>query len=431
MLSEKIKSIIHKTNVRLGIVVLSLFLIGCTEKHLFDFVPYAPPSDVKPKLEKIDFFLETSVSMKGYVNVNKPGDYPLKDVVSYLITDLDNKYDDITTIYTVSDSPRKYVQTKEHFNDQLRKGNLLNGRSSKLQNIFGPIIDSLQSNAISILVSDCILDLGDDDAMTEGSSVTTKIYGHLINKPDAAVAVFKYLSDFNGTYYYDRKNTGSKNQRKRPYYDTILKNRPFYAWVLGNKKLVEELLSQKFLEDYDKVYAYNISMEDMPFAILKEPRKGKVAINPVKNTVLMKDVEQKRPVQFTIGVNLEKLPTFYENLFMNVENYEILPSHLTNTTALETKTKNELKGNVGNGFTHFLQPTQFDMDVATTEITFSLKNPPSTWFKETHLTDDYQVPAETLEHKTFAFHFITDAFDKAYRDTPALLEFKLLRKHQN
>ncbi|MFS4469583.1 hypothetical protein [Maribacter sp. 2210JD10-5] len=431
MLGEKGKNIIHKKNVRLGIVALSLFLLGCTEKHLFDFVPYAPPSGVRPKLEKIDFFLETSVSMKGYVNVNKPGYYPLKDVVSYLITDMDNKYDDVTTIYTVSDSPRKYLQTKEHFNDQLRKGNLLNGRSSKLQNIFGPIIDSLQSNSISILVSDCILDLGDDEAMTEGSSVTSKIYDHLIKKPDAAVALFKYLSDFNGTYYYDRKNTGSYSHSARPYYNTILKNRPFYIWVLGDKQLVEELLSQNLFEDSDKVYAYNISMDDVPFAILKEPRKGKVAINPIQNMVLMKDVEQKRPVQFTIGVNLEKHPSFYENLLMNVENYEILPSHLTNTTALETKTKNELKGSLGNGFTHFLQPTLSDMDVATTEITFSLKNPPSTWFKETHLTDDYQVPAETLEHKTFAFHFITDAFDKAYRDTPALLEFKLLRKQHN
>lgn len=413
---------------KLNTIVLSLFLIGCTEKHQFEFVPYSPMSGVKSKLEKIDFFLETSVSMKGYVNVNKPGDYPLKEVVSYLITDLDKQYDDITTIYTVSDSPRKYLQTKEHFNEQLRKGHLLQGRSSKLQNIFGPIIDSLQSNTVSILVSDCILDLGDDDAMTEGSSVTTKIYGHLINKPDAAVAIFKYLSDFNGTYYYDRKNTGSQNQRARPYYNTILKNRPFYVWVLGGKSLVEELLSQKLFENYDKAYAYNISMDDVPFAILKEPRKGKIAINLSQNTVLMKDVEEKRPVQFTIGVNLEKYPTFYKNLFMNVENYEISPPHLKETTTIETETKSELNGKAGLGFTHFLQPTLFDMDATTTEIAFFLKNPPSAWFKETHLTNDYQVTAETLEHKTFAFNFITDAFDKAYQDTPALLEFKLLRK---
>lgn len=429
MLSKKIRFILYKTNIKLSAVVLCIFFIGCgSSSHLFDFVPYASPSVTKSKLEKIDFFLETSVSMKGYVNVNQPGDYPLKDVVSYLITDLDKRYDGITTIYTVSDSPRKYKQTKEHFNDQLRKGNLLQGRSSKLQNVFGPIIDSLQSNQVSILVSDCILDLGKDDAMTGGSSVTTKIYGHLINKPNAAVAVFKYLSDFNGTYYYDRKNTGSYNHSARPYYNTILKNRPFYVWVLGDKQLVKELLSQKLFEKYDKVYAYNISMDDVPFAILKEPRKGKVAINTEQSTVLMKDVEQKRPVQVTIGVNLEKQPSFYENLFMNVENYEIRPSHLKNTITLETATKSELKDNEGLGFTHFLKPTLFDLDFTTKEIAFTLKSAPSTWFKEAHLTDDYQVPAETLEHKTFAFNFITDAFDKAYRDTPAILKFNLLRK---
>ncbi len=429
MLDKKTRIILYKTNLKLSVFVVCLLLVGCTEKHLFDFVAYVPPS--KAKLEKIDFFLETSVSMKGYVNVNQPGDYPLKDVVSYLVTDLDKRYDDITTIYTVSDSPRKYLQTKEHFNDELRRGNLLQGKSSKLQNIFGPIIDSLQSNTISILVSDCILDLGDDDAMTEGTSVTTKIYGHLINKPDAGIAVFKYLSDFNGTYYYDRKNTGSYSHRTRPYYNTILKNRPFYVWVLGDKQLVKELLSQKLFENYDKAYAYNISMDDVPFAILKEPRKGKIAVNTEQNTVIMKDVEQKRPVQFTIGVNLEKYPSFYKSLFMNVENYEVSPSHLKETIALQTKAKSELKGVVGIGFTHFLQPKLVDLDFETKELVFTLKNQPSNWYKETHLVDDYQVPAETLEHKTFAFNFITAAFDKAYRNSPPLLEFKLLRKKQN
>ncbi|MGB3152075.1 MAG: hypothetical protein WBB27_15575, partial [Maribacter sp.] len=405
-----------------------LFLVGCTEKHQFEFVPYTSPSGLNYKLEKIDFFLETSVSMKGYVNVNKPGDYPLQEIVSYLIADLDKKYDDITTIYTVSDSPRKYFQTKEHFNEQLRKGNLLQGRSSKLQNIFGPIIDSLHSNAVSILVSDCILDLGDNNAMTAGSLVTTKIYGHLINKPDAAVAVFKYLSNFNGTYYYDRNNTGSQNQRARPYYNTILKNRPFYIWVLGDKPLIEELLSQKLFENYDKAYAYNISMDGVPFSILGKPQSGRISTDPKNSSVIIHEVKQKLPAQFTIGVNFEKHPSIYENLFMNVENYKISPSHLKETITLKTKNKSELEGSEGLGFTHFLQPTLFDMDATTTEISFSLKNPPSTWFKETHLTDDYQVTAETLEHKTFAFNFITDAFDKAYHETPPLLEFKLLRK---
>lgn len=430
MLGKKIMLFFCYKSSILGLLLLCLIFAGCGEKHIFEFVSYSPSSAEKPKLKKIDFFLETSVSMKGYVNANVPGNYPLKDVVSYLVTDLDKRYDDITTIYTVSDSPRKYEQTKEHFNAQLRKGNLLNGKSSKLQNIFGPIIDSLQSNAVSILVSDCILDLGDDDAMTEGSSVTTKIYSHLIDKPDAAVAVFKYLSDFNGTYYYDRKNTGSYNHNARPYYNTILKNRPFYIWVLGDKQLVKELLSQNLFENYDKAYAFNVSMNDIPYAILRKPVSGKISLNPENNTVIIHEVEEQRPVQFTIGVNLEKHPPFYENLFMNVENYEISPSYLKNTIAFETKSKNELKGSEGKGFTHFLQPTLFDMNVEITEMSFTLKIQPAEWFKETHLIDDYKITPETLEHKTFAFNFITDAFEKAYRDTPNLLEFKLIRKQE-
>lgn len=193
---------------------------------------------------------------------------------------------------------------------------------------------------------------------------------------------------------------------------------------------MKELLSQNIFENYDKAYAYNISVDDVPYSLLGKPQSGRISTNPENNTIIIHEVEQELPVQFTIGVNLEEHPSFYENLFMNVENYEISPSYLEETITLEIKAKNELEGKAGLGFTHFIQPKLFDMDVETTEISFKLKNAPSTWFKEAHLTDDYQVPAETLEHKTFAFNFITDAFDKAYRDTPALLEFKLLRKQE-
>ncbi|MEM6804092.1 MAG: hypothetical protein AAF696_21995 [Bacteroidota bacterium] len=42
---------------------------------------------LKPQSAKV--YLETSLSMKGYVSLNKVGDYKFKDVVNYLITDLD------------------------------------------------------------------------------------------------------------------------------------------------------------------------------------------------------------------------------------------------------------------------------------------------------------------------------------------------------
>ncbi len=414
-----------------GFIYMSVFILFLRcggEKQIFEFVPYPAPSITKSKLEKIDFFLETSVSMKGYVNASTFGDYPLKEIVPYLITDLDNQYDDITTVYTVTNQPKKYTGTKPQFYDQLRRGTLLGGKSSELQNVFGYIIDSLKQNRVSILVSDCILDLGKNDAMTNGSLVTTKIYRHLINKPNAAVAVFKYLSDFNGTYYYDRKNTGSGYQKARPYYNSILKNRPFYVWILGDKQLVKELLSKKLFENYNKAYAYNISMDDVPYGILKEPSKGRVSVDLEKNRIVMKEVEAKRPVEFTIGIDLTEKPPLYENLFTDVGNYEILPDYLKNTISLKILDKSLLKPTEGLGFTHFLQPILSDLDKKTVEIVFSLKNKPAIWFKETHLADDYMVPAEALEHKTFAFNFITDAFDKAYRDQSNLLEFKFKKQ---
>ncbi|NAS31988.1 hypothetical protein GTQ40_13460 [Flavobacteriaceae bacterium R38] len=413
-------------------------LIACGgDKHIFTFVSYETPSDEGLLIENIDFFLETSVSMKGYVNSQKVGNYPMADIIPLLLTDIDNEYDVATNIYTITNSPKKYNKPNEQFNKELRKGMLLGGKSSKLQNVFSEIIDSLKFNSISILVSDCILDLGKENTMTQGSQVTNKIYSHLSKKQDVGVAIFKYLSDFNGTYYYDRKNTGSKNLSKRPYHKIILKNRPFYIWVLGNKHLVKEFLSKKIFEKYDQSYSYNIPMNTVPFKLLKHPKKGKVSINSERNTILFKEVDARRPVQFTIGVNLNDQPPIFEELFMNKASYKISPEYTGEAIQLEVKDKSILNEKILDKalidklhLTHFLQPNLLDLDHQVHEITISLNNTPAKWFKDTHLEDDYKIPADSLEHKTFAFKFITDAFDRAYKNEPALLQFKLVKNNR-
>ena len=414
-------------------ITLAVLLTSCNDEYVFQLIPYQEREPSKTAIEKIDFYLETSVSMKGYVNPSAVGDYPLKDIVPYLITDLDNRYDDITSIYTITNKPKEFTGSRDEFYMQLRKGALLGGRSSKLQHVFGSIIDSIQPNSVSILVSDCILDLGSENVLTQGSLVTTKIYKHLTNKRNIGVAVFKYLSDFNGTYYYDRKNTGSTNLRRRPFYNVILKKRPFYIWVMGDKEAVRTLLSEHILEGYDKAYTYNIAMDDVPYTLLEEPKSGKIVLNPENHTVLIKEAAKNFPAQFAIGLNFENSPSFFEPLFMDTSNYEITPAHLDESILLEPKNKqlqNKKKPSLllSSGYTHFLQSSFMDLDPNTKEVTIRINNALPVWYDSTNLTDDLGVSAVALEHKTFAFKFITDAFEKTFRTREPLLEFKLVKQ---
>ena len=425
----------NKVQIRLSVAASILLLTACSDNNIFKFAPYEEHTNGAAVIEKIDFFLETSVSMKGYVNPRLAGDYPLKDIVPFLITDLDNRYAGITDLYTITNRPKKYTQSRDRFYRQLRQGTLLGGKSSKLQHVFGSIIDSIKPNTVSILVSDCILDLGKEDVMTQGSLVTTKIYGHLINQTNIGVAVFKFLSDFNGTYYYDRKNTGSNSLRRRPYYNTILKNRPFYVWVMGDKNAVKTLLSQNILEGYYSVHSYNLGMEDVPFSLLKEPKSGKIAVNPETNTVLIKEATERIPAQFTIGVNLKDTPSFFEPLLTNRNNYRIVPEYLEESILLEPESegrpgKEEKRARLDTNYTHLLQTSLTDLDPNTNEIIIKLNNAPTLWFDSTNLLDDLRIPADSLEHKTFAFKFISNAFEKAFRQQKPLLEFKLIKQQQ-
>ena len=60
---------------------LIFFVYGCSKPSSYQFTVDNPTAETQQKIEKINIFLETSVSMKGYVNANNPGNYVLKDVL--------------------------------------------------------------------------------------------------------------------------------------------------------------------------------------------------------------------------------------------------------------------------------------------------------------------------------------------------------------
>lgn len=424
----------------ISIVFLFFFVItACSDPQMYVLEKSQGNNGIDTlKIENINFYLETSISMKGYVNSNVSGSYTLKDVVPFLITDLEREYEIPTTLHTISDVSRKYKQSKTVFFDQLRGGSLLNGRSSKLQRVFGDVISSTEDTDINILVSDCIVDLGKTDTMAEGSLVTSEIYQQLVYKESMGVAVFKYTSDFNGDYYYDRKNTGGNVISNRPYQGEILKNRPFYIWVFGNKNRVRDLVSKGIMKGYTEAHTYNLTPREVDFALLDHPKTGKIAVNSEKGTLIIKEIDVRRPAQFTIGLRLDKQENPLNQVIISPTNYLVSPSYIQNTIDIQIKDAAMLLSeNIPNksqinqeGYTHFIQPTLSDFDPTTSEIKISVHNTIPTWIGDTNLDDDLGVSTTILEHKTFAFKFILDAFAKAYTGKKPLLEFTLTKEQK-
>ena len=414
---------------------LCFVLSGCVKSVTYNFSVEAPKAEIKREIEKINIFLETSVSMKGYVNANKPGDYVLKDVLPYLIIDLDNNYKDLTTLYTVTDKPKKVNENRQKFLQQLRSGDIFGGGSSPFQDVFAAVIDSVGDASISIMISDCISDLGKVNTMSEGSKVSQAIYTHLSKKEDIGVAVFQYNSDFNGAYYYDRENTGGRNQSARPYNNTILKNRPFYIWVLGNKNLVNQLLEKDMFKGYVQSHFFNLPLDDINAHVLANPKKGKVSINEEKQTVMIQEASPKRPVEFVIGVDLKNKPKYYSTLFSDPGHFKIEPDFLKDEIKLETMDlasilsgKNVNKSFIDeNALSNFLRINMIDIDPNLDGFSISLPSIGASWFDTVHLDDDLGLPSEELEGKTFAFKYITDGFDRYFKDEGPLLKFNFLK----
>lgn len=412
-------------------VFLIITIYGCAKKpsNEYHFTVDTTSNENNRRIEKINIFLETSVSMKGYVNANTPGNYVLKDVLPYLITDLDNTYKDLTTIYTVTNRPEKVGDKREKFLQRLRSGDIFGGGSSPFQDVFAAVIDSIGDTSISIMISDCISDLGSVNTMSEGVKVSQAIYSHLSRKEDIGVAVFQYNSDFNGTYYYDRNNTGGRNPKARPYYNTILKNRPFYIWVLGNENLVNQLLEKELFKDYDQSHFFNLPLNDINAQILANPKRGRISINEDKQTIMIKEASSKRPVEFVIGVRLKDKPKYYSKLFSESTLFKITPDYLNSEINLKTTDSILNERNVNKSFidknelSNFLKINMVDLDPNLDSFSISLPSIGASWFNTVHLDDDLGLPAEELEGKTFAFKYITDGFDRYFKDEIPLLKF--------
>ncbi|WP_346882856.1 hypothetical protein [uncultured Algibacter sp.] len=424
----------------LFIGVLFLFcLTSCTDKNIYTFSTSQSVIVDTLEVKGIKLYLETSASMRGYVNSNVAGTYPLKDVVPFIVTDLDNHFDVETKLITISDRQKQFPYSKDRFFEQLRSGRIFTGKSSKLQNIFTDVISKTKRGEVSILISDCIPDLGNINTKTEGSKITSHIYPVIKANSSLGVAVFQFKSDFNGTYYYNRKNNNGVVQSKRPYYKETLNNRPFYIWVFGEQALVTKVLSTNIIKDYNASHAYNISLSEMNAGLLEKHKSGKIAINTDKQTLLIKEIDAKRPAIFTIGIDGGKLSEVQQEQLLDSKRYTIMPDHIAESLELVVKDKATLlsekikdKSEIQNSkYTHFIQPTLNDFELETTEFSINIFNKEPQWINKTSLDDDVGVSIDALEHKTFGFNFITYAFAKAYPATAPQIQFILTKQKQD
>lgn len=420
----------------IGVLSLCCFTSCDVKKNIYNFSVSQNVIVDTVSVKNIKLYIETSASMRGYVNANFAGSYPLKDVVPIMVTDLNNHFGVETELITISDRQQKFPYSKDRFFEQLRSGSIFRGKSSKLQHIFSDVISKTEAGEVSILITDCIPDLGRVNTQTEGSKVTNHIYRTIAGNQSYSAAVFQYKSDFNGTYYYNRNNNDGVSQRKRPYYNETLTNRPFYVWVFGDQLLVSKILEANKIKEYENAHVYNMQSQQIPSGILKYPSSGKISINTEDQSLLIKEVDARRPALYTIGLDASKLSKVHQEKLLDTLIYEIDPVFMNESVQFLIQEKEDLlsediahKPAIQNAsYTHFLQVRLSDFDLSTEQFNINIINNEPQWIQEASIEDDLGMTVNDLENKTFGFDFISNAFAKAYSAKDPLLQFKFTKQ---
>lgn len=389
-------------------------------------------------------FLETSTSMKGYVNPNTPGDYKLVSYLPRLITDLENKkngYDSLE-LFTITNESKRFIGSNNEFMNLLRTGYLMTGGSSILHEMIKQIIDSTnEQNNISMFISDCILDLGTkrhEKVNSERSLLTNEIYRILSQRNNLSAIVYQFYSDFNGNFYFN-----SINQKPNPFNGTIMHNRPFYIWVFGKSDLLLSLIKKNIINNYSNMYTFGLSNIPLNFRFLdiKIPKYINARFSEADSSLRF----SKKPGLLSFGLSSSLLPSYVDLNYIkdniNVDkkfidlNIEIVPKdslNIFNKDNINTETEiNKIKSIFHNENLQYLILLKFsELPKEDFSIFINKNNATSTqWISNSSINDDVGVDLADLEDKTFSFSEFVKAFSDTYKsDTLFSIKFKYHKK---
>lgn len=194
----------------------------------------------------VNVYLETSGSMNGYVN---GGTSIFQQVVKEYLSGINNagfagqvNYNYITSKITPKGNNLDDYITKLTPSNFSANGN---AGTTDIGAIFKTILGSMDSNTISIFISDCIISPGkgkDTEAYLRGQMIDVRdaVVSYTSKYEDLACLVYQFNSGFNGSYY-DYENTKHAN---------VSMQRPFYIWVFGHTCNVA-LMKLKYVPDKD------------------------------------------------------------------------------------------------------------------------------------------------------------------------------------
>lgn len=258
----------------------------------------------------VNVYLEISGSMNGYVN---GGTSTFQQVVKEYLSGINNAgFASAVNYYYVGSRITPKGNDLTNYITRLTPSSFNaagSGATTDIGGLFKTILGSMDSNTISIFISDCIISPGSNTntaayARGQMTDVRDAIVSYTNQYKDLACLVYQIDSEFNGRYFDYQNHPRNVNMQ-----------RPFYIWVFGHTAHVA-MMKLQYVPDRDFKVA-PIRNQWMIFntqlSVIQDNNKyGLLLPNTVKNgQYIRKSGTELRTIQkigdnyrFSFGANL-------------------------------------------------------------------------------------------------------------------------------
>lgn len=428
----------NKLKILCGLIIVAIFP-SCSSGNdpRLEITPGMPSQTASSTIDAVDIYIDCSGSMKGYVDFDArdavTANQAFKSIVPTFANNVKPVFGKEPDIYKIRDLSETKVPLTSFITD-LNSGEIFGGATTELDKIITKMIAKQQKegkNKVYVLVTDGVLSYGPSILRTKRMyNISNKntlqglLHTALNTDKTLSLSIVKYLTDFNGDYYYTCKE-------EVEYGGKLLKNRPFYFLVLGKKELVSTFLSkQHLLPQSEGVYTV-ANPVDLKIGIFKKKLEK---VGGITNTLLQvketkgvvkasTDWDKDKDKVFIVGISKKDIPenyftdiSFFNTLRCDEKNVKI--EKLANAGVADgiddnPKIKNPCKE---HNFDYFykitIEKAMFENALIDKQLTFYFK--PSLDIAKSHTNIDYNLAnISELENKTWGFNLITGAIELA------------------
>jgi len=425
------------------------------KKNAADKTVYFPVKVIPVEMGNINFYIETSGSMGGYLNRATHFQDVGHELIS-LLTDINASNDDNSVSYvrftpnTIAARVTTYTDISQYASELSHRGFSIGG-GSPLDEIFKIIADSSNLNDINVLLTDGIMS-GPDNLIT-GTEYNLEERG--LMKMQIKLVFTDQRNKNWGTIIYAFNSNFNIRSNYWPYYTynntriwRDFSDRPFYAFVFGHKDLLERITSkiegQTILDIKEQSYFGMNTQEVSDYVIFKSCFKKTKKNSMIKDMNIKCNTEpnENNVVEFAVGINLSNLPAFMNELDYLNRNVKIEKNNnlIAEVEVLEYPgdiqeylNKKEKTAVLTLGCTHYITVKLTGLHVTETDLNIKIMKENNNWYEEWSCEDDSDIASNAIkQNQTFNFKYLVQGINDAYTakgDAITDIKIKLTNNH--